>query len=165
MTHTKRMLVIVLLLAAMTLIGACGGAGSTTLADVVEQVAQQGGAAGAIDAAQATVSARSLRVRAAPSATAEVVGGIREGEVYTVIGLSSDGEWVQLAVPAIPGGTGWVSTNYVSVQGAITSATITEAVPVTAPVAAPVAPVSALQLPTPTPPTCRQPKILCPSQA
>jgi uncharacterized protein YgiM (DUF1202 family) len=122
----------------VTLIGACGGSNSTTLADVVEQVAQQGdtdntgdssagATSGAIDDAKATVSARSLRVRADPRPDAEVIGGIKEGEEYDVIGLSSDGEWVQLAVPAIPGGQGWVSANFVSVQGAITGATITEA--------------------------------------
>jgi uncharacterized protein YgiM (DUF1202 family) len=49
--------------------------------------------------------------------------------VYDVTGLSSDGEWIQLAIPALPGGEGWVSANFVSVQGAITGATITEAVP------------------------------------
>lgn len=143
MIYTKRIFITVLLFVAVMLTGACGGSDSTTLADVVEQVAQQGSAgtaAGAIDDAKATVSARSLRVRAEPNPNAEVVGGIKEGEVYDVIGLSSDGEWVQLAVPAIPGGEGWVSANFVSVQGAITGATITEAVTA-----------AAVNLPTPTP--------------
>lgn len=138
MIYTNRILLSILLLVAVTLVSACGGANSSaTLADVVEQVAQgsdeatagdaAGDAAGAPASAQATVSARSLRVRAEPSPNAEVVGGIKEGEVYDVIGLSSDGEWVQLAIPAIPSGEGWVSANYVSVQGAITEAAITEA--------------------------------------
>jgi uncharacterized protein YgiM (DUF1202 family) len=151
MIYTNRILISALLFIAVTLIGACGGSNSTTLADVVEQVAQQGSTevsadssagatSGAIDSAKATVSARSLRVRAEPSPDAEVVGGIKEGEEYDVIGLSSDGEWVQLAVPAIPGGQGWVSANFVSVQGAITGATITEA-----------ATAAAVRLPTPTP--------------
>jgi uncharacterized protein YgiM (DUF1202 family) len=138
MIHTNRILASVFLLLAVALIGACGGADSPSLADVVEQVAQsganadEGAASGAIGDAKATVSARSLRVRAEPSSTAEVIGGIKEGEVYDVVGLSSDGEWVQLAVPAIPGGEGWVSANFVSVQGAITGATITEAAPAAA---------------------------------
>ncbi len=147
MIYTNRILVSALLFIAVTLIGACGGSNSTTLADVVEQVAQQGstdGSAGAtsdaIDDAKATVSARSLRVRAEPSPDAKVIGSIKEGQVYDVVGLSSDGEWVQLTIPAIPGGKGWVSANFVSVQGAITGAAITEA-----------ATAAAVRLPTPTP--------------
>jgi uncharacterized protein YgiM (DUF1202 family) len=142
MINTNRILPTLFLLLAVTLMTACGGADSSaTLADVVEQVAQNGdeiaaaGAADTIDAAEATVSARSLRVRAEPSPTGEVIGGIKEGEVYDVTGLSSDGEWIQLAIPAIPGGEGWVSANFVSVQGAITGATITEAVPAAVPAA------------------------------
>ena len=76
--------------------------------------------------ALATVSVKSLRVRAEPDSDAEVVTGIKEGEQYKVIGLSSDGEWVQLAVPRAPTGRGWVSTNYVTVQGAITDAGVTQ---------------------------------------
>ena len=49
--------------------------------------------------AMATVTARSLRVRAEPSDSAEVVTGIREGEQFPVIGRSSDGLWIQLDIP------------------------------------------------------------------
>ncbi len=76
--------------------------------------------------ATATVSARSLRVRAEPSESAEVVAGINQGETYNVIGLSSDGLWVQLEIPTAPSGNGWVSANFVTVQGAITDAVIAE---------------------------------------
>jgi|GEM_PF-885163 len=76
--------------------------------------------------ATATVSTRSLRVRAEPNETAEVVAGINEGEIYNVIGLSSDGLWVQLEIPAAVNGNGWVSANLVTLQGAITDAVITE---------------------------------------
>ena len=138
MIYTNRILVSALLFVAVTLTGACGGSNSSTIADVVEQVAQGGsegtsstggstGAAAAVDSAKATVSAKSLRVRAEPGPDAKVLGGIKEGQVYDVIGLSSDGEWVQLAIPALSGGKGWVSTNFVNVKGAITGAAITEA--------------------------------------
>ena len=156
MIYTNRILVSALLFVAVTLIGACGGSNSSTIADVVEQVAQQGGegssstgsstGAAGIDSAKATVSAKSLRVRAQPGPDAEVLGGIKEGQVYDVIGLSSDGEWVQLAIPALPGGKGWVSANFVSVKGAITGAAITEA-----------ATAAAVRLPTPTPRLAPQP--------
>ena len=77
MIYTNRILISALLFIAVTLIGACGGSNSSTIADVVEQVAQGGGgengsatggstgAAAAGDSAKATVSAKSLRVRAA----------------------------------------------------------------------------------------------------
>jgi uncharacterized protein YgiM (DUF1202 family) len=178
MIHTKRIQFFVLALLSVALLGACGGSSAATVAEMAADVALSGAAnsavdtqAGTIDAAQATVSARSLRVRAEPSATATVVGGIKEGEVYTVIGLSSDGEWVQLAVPAIPSGEGWVSANFVSVEGAITGATITEAVPAPAPAAADTGADAGadtasgttgfgINLPTPTPAIGPQPEAL-----
>ncbi|MCB9117062.1 MAG: SH3 domain-containing protein [Caldilinea sp.] len=79
--------------------------------------------------AMATVTARSLRVRAEPSDSAEVVTGIREGEQFPVIGRSSDGLWIQLDIPRAPGGNGWVSANFVTVQGPITDATVSSAPP------------------------------------
>ena len=72
------------------------------------------------DAAMATVTTRSLRVRETPSEEAEVVYGVKEGETYRVMSISDDGQWVQLAVADAPDGQGWVSANYVSVNGALT---------------------------------------------
>lgn len=140
MIQSYRTAILLLLLTAALLLSACGGANTTTVTDAIEQALTQPETAeqtnaGPLSQAQATVNARSLRVRGEPSADGEVVGGIKEGEVYDVIGLSSDGEWVQLAIPAIDSGEGWVSANFVSVQGSITDAVITEA-PVAAPVAA-----------------------------
>lgn len=71
------------------------------------------------DGAVATVTASSLRVRAQPSTAAEVVAGIREGEQYAVIGRSSDGLWLELAIPRAAQGRGWVSSNFVTVSGSI----------------------------------------------
>jgi uncharacterized protein YgiM (DUF1202 family) len=75
----------------------------------------------------ATVTARSLRVRAEPSESAEVVAGIREGEQYEVIGRSSDGLWLELAIPQATQGSGWVSANFVTVAGSITDAEVSSA--------------------------------------
>lgn len=133
MIHTYRTIILLVLLSAALVVSACGGgSGNTTIADVMDQVSagldsgETSSAAGPLNPAQATVTARSLRVRGEPSADGAVVGGIKEGEVYDVIGLSSDGEWIQLAVPAIAGGSGWVSANFVEVQGAITEVDVTE---------------------------------------
>jgi uncharacterized protein YraI len=85
--------------------------------------------------AVATVTARSLRVRALPSLQAEVIAGVRQGEQYPVIGRSSDGLWLELAIPRAPQGRGWVSANFVTVSGSIVDVRV-----VTPPV-----------IPTPTP--------------
>jgi uncharacterized protein YgiM (DUF1202 family) len=77
-------------------------------------------------AAQATVIVRSLRVRAEPGDAGEVVFGIKQGEVYDVIGMSDDGLWAQLAIPDAPEGMGWVAVNFVTVEGSIADATVTE---------------------------------------
>ncbi len=72
------------------------------------------------DSAMATVTTRSLRVREAAGEEAEVVFGVNEGETYKVMSISDDGQWVQLAIEDAPDGQGWVSANYVSVNGALT---------------------------------------------
>lgn len=71
--------------------------------------------------AMATVAARSLRVRQTPDETSEVVAGIAAGETYRVVGLSEDGQWIQLAIESAPEGAGWVSANFVTVEGDITN--------------------------------------------
>lgn len=72
--------------------------------------------------AMGVITTRSLRVRAEPNADAEVVTGVREGESYKVLAISDDGEWVQLAIERAPGGSGWASANFVSVNGEISGA-------------------------------------------
>lgn len=79
------------------------------------------------EGATATVTARSLRVRSAPNETAEVIAGVKEGEQYSVLGLSGDGLWAELEIPQAPGGSGWVSINFVSVAGPITDAATSDA--------------------------------------
>lgn len=71
--------------------------------------------------ATATITADSLRVRETPSDDAEVVAGVRGGETYDVIGISSDGAWIQIEIDRSPSGTGWVSANFVTLEGDITN--------------------------------------------
>ena len=100
--------------------------------------------------ATATVTARSLRVRAAPGDDAEVVHGIREGEQYKVIALSSDGAWVQLSIPNAPQGAGWVNANFVTVEGSITDAAVVDNGAAVAAAPTPAAPATAAVVVTPT---------------
>ena len=130
-----RFATLVFLVLATATVAACGS-GKTSGQDVaqaVQQMAAQGaGQAGTNPTALnalATVSAKSLRVRAEPKSDADVIFGVKQGEQYKVIGLSSDGEWVELNLPDAPQGTGWVSANFVTVEGTITDAAVTKVVP------------------------------------
>lgn len=123
------------LLLTLTLLLAVAAGCTSRLAPVTTAADEPAAAASAAAAtddddlagnATATVTARSLRVRAAPSDSAEVVFGVREGEQYPVIALSSDGGWVQLSIPGAPQGEGWVNANFVSVEGSITDAAVVE---------------------------------------
>jgi uncharacterized protein YgiM (DUF1202 family) len=73
-------------------------------------------------------------VRSLPSGTATLLGALKNGEQYQVLSRSSDGGWLELAIPQISGGTGWVSASLVSVIGDITDTPIS-AVPEAAPAA------------------------------
>ena len=106
--------------AADTPAAAAQPAAVTTVAAAADDAALAGNAT-------ATVTAQSLRVRAAPDATAEVIHGIRQGEQYKVIALSSDGAWVELSIANAPQGKGWVNANFVNVEGSITDAGVVDA--------------------------------------
>ena len=132
MKHRFSLVIVFFLLLALA--GCTSRFAPSNAADAVDQPATTGGAtastasteADLADNATATVTARSLRVRAAPTEAAEVVFGIKEGEAYKVIALSSDGAWVQLSIPNAPQGSGWVNANFVSVEGSITDAAVVD---------------------------------------
>lgn len=149
---SKRIGLLVVVLAVGVLVAGCQPITADNMASALAgqevslptPVAEEEAAAGATepvvvnvgDGAVATVTASSLRVRAQPSTTAEVVAGIRQGEQYAVIGRSSDGLWLELAVPRAAQGRGWVSSNFVTVSGSIADAEV-----VTPPVVAAATPV------------------------
>lgn len=82
--------------------------------------------------AVATVTTPSLRVRSLPSATGALIGALASGETYGVLSRSSDGAWLELAIPHLPQASGWVSASLVSVNGDITDTPISQ-VPEAAP--------------------------------
>lgn len=132
----NRLALLMMLLLAVAALTACGSSKTgKDVAQTVKEIAAQnsssqtGAGSQALKNATATVSAASLRVRAKPSSDANVIYGIKQGAQYKVIGLSSDGEWVQLELPDAPNGEGWVSANFVTVEGAITDAPVTKVTP------------------------------------
>jgi uncharacterized protein YgiM (DUF1202 family) len=74
-----------------------------------------------VEPATITISTRSLRVRALPSDDADVVAAVSAGDTFTVTGISSDGEWIQVKIEDGPDGLGWVSAEFVTLTGDITN--------------------------------------------
>ena len=104
---------------SMSLTQTTDAAPTPTPEAIMEDALVEGGA-------MATVATRSLRVRQDPDENSVVVAGIAEGESYRVLALSDDGLWVQLEIDSSVTGNGWVSTNFVSVEGDISSLTAAE---------------------------------------
>ena len=135
----KQILFLIVLVTAVALTGACqpitpeamqralagepGALAPAPQPTATEKATEEAASSGAM----ATVTARSLRVRAQPSESAAVVAGIRQGEQYEVIGRSNDGLWLELAIPQAAQGSGWVSANFVTVAGSITDAEVASA--------------------------------------
>mgnify|MGYP005841125557 CR=1 FL=1 len=137
--NLKRILFMIVLVTAVALTAACqpitpeamqralagepGALAPTLRPAATEKATEEAASSGAM----ATVTVRSLRVRAQPSESAAVVAGIRQGEQYEVIGRSNDGLWLELAIPQAAQGSGWVSANFVTVAGSITDAEVASA--------------------------------------
>lgn len=105
--------------------------------------------------AMATVITRALRVRQEPTVNSPLVGDIANGESYPVIGRSSDGMWLKLALPQFDLGSGWVSVDLVTMRGDITDLPIikipTPPPPTATPIRPPATATPVVELPTPTP--------------
>ncbi|MFZ4663753.1 MAG: SH3 domain-containing protein [Caldilineaceae bacterium] len=93
--------------------------------------------------AQVTMTGSRLNIRSGPGTNFGVIGKALPQEVFVVLGRTSDSTWVQLAVPDLSGGLGWVSANFVRVSTAIAELPVTAEVNASAPTAVP--------LPTATP--------------
>jgi len=74
-----------------------------------------------VEPAKATINADSLRVRQGPGDDYDQTASVKQGETYDVVAMSSDGAWIQLAVDSAADGQGWVSTEFVTLEGDITN--------------------------------------------
>ncbi len=93
-----------------------------------------------------------LNIRSGPGTNFPIIGAARQGDSGTLIGRSQDGRWWQVEAPALPGGSGWVSADFVT-------ATNAENVPV---VASPPTPVPTATRVPPTPAPTRVPPTAAP---
>ncbi len=56
-------------------------------------------------------------MRVGPGLDFDVSGGVSLGELYPVTASDPNGEWVEVEVPAVRYGTGWVFVEYVNLSG------------------------------------------------
>lgn len=110
-------------------------------------------------AAQAEVIGDVLNVRSGPGTEYAVIGQVRRGNSYEVVGRAASGAWWQIC--CVDGDPGWVASNLVRVSGAVDAVAWVEApTPTSTPTAVPasspthLAGVTSTVTPTPTlPPT------------
>lgn len=100
--------------------------------------------------AQVAMSGSRLNVRSGPGTSFPIIAKALPREVFIARGRNADSSWVQLDVPDVAGGFGWVAANYVVVSDPIanlpvssevndTAAPASSAIPLSAPTATPVA--------------------------
>ncbi|MEZ4663662.1 MAG: SH3 domain-containing protein [Caldilineaceae bacterium] len=97
-----------------------------TAAEAAPQGAINLGDAMEMGAAVATITSPSLVLRQAPDEESEVLQELTQGDLYKVIGISTDGTWVRLEALEASGGSGWVAARFVTVKGDITDVPITD---------------------------------------
>ncbi|MEZ4729030.1 MAG: SH3 domain-containing protein [Caldilineaceae bacterium] len=75
--------------------------------------------------AQVAMTGSRLNIRSGPGTTFPVIGKALPREVFIVQGRNADSSWVQLAVPDLTGGLGWVAANFVVVSEPIANLPVT----------------------------------------
>ena len=68
-----------------------------------------------------TLDSSRLNVRSGPSTESVIVAKAYPDEEFTAIGRDGSGEWLQLALPDVEGGFGWVSATYMALSESIDS--------------------------------------------
>lgn len=61
-----------------------------------------------------------LNVRAGPGTTYPVIAKALPEEHFVVLGRNEAGDWIQIALPDVDGGIGWVATEYVELSEPVT---------------------------------------------
>lgn len=75
--------------------------------------------------AQVAMTGSRLNIRSGPGTSFSVVGKALPREVFVVQGRNATSSWVQLAVPDIAGGSGWVAATFVVVSEPIANLPVT----------------------------------------
>lgn len=100
--------------------------------------------------AQVAMTGSRLNVRSGPGTSFPVITKALPREVFVTLGRNGDSTWVQLAVPDVEGGMGWVAANFVVVSDPIATLPVVAEVNEAATPVAPAAPATST-VPQPTP--------------
>ena len=60
-----------------------------------------------------------LRIRAAPSASAQQVGSLNKGDGIQIVGRTAASDWWQVIVPSNPDTRAWIAAAFVDVKGPV----------------------------------------------
>ena len=74
-----------------------------------------------------------LRVRAAPSASAQQVGTLNQGDTAQVVGRTAASDWWQILLPSNPTVRAWIVAGFVDVSGPVDSIPVVSSGSVPAP--------------------------------
>ncbi|MCC9077705.1 SH3 domain-containing protein [Litorilinea aerophila] len=66
--------------------------------------------------ATVTLTDSRLNVRAGPGLTYPIIAKAHPGEVYVALARDADGDWIQLGVPSVADGFGWVSREFMALS-------------------------------------------------
>lgn len=103
--------------------------------------------------AQVAMTGSRLNVRSGPGTSFPIITKALPRELFIALGRNGDSTWVQLEVPDVEGGIGWVAANFVAVSDPIATLPVVADVNDAAQPVAPAAPApSALPQPTPAEP-------------
>lgn len=58
-----------------------------------------------------------INVRSGPGIRYDLIGVLITGQQVPALGRTTGGDWIQIAYPGVPGGTGWVYSPLVSITG------------------------------------------------
>ena len=92
-----------------------------TAATPEEPAAASGATAANAIMATVTLTDARLNIRSGPDASFRVVGKAKPGEELAATGRTSAGDWVRVERSDLPGGTGWVATEFLSFDAPVDS--------------------------------------------
>ena len=83
---------------------------------------------GRLPTARISLEDSRLNVRAGPDASQRVIAKAFPEELYTLLGVSEDGQWVQIELPDVNGGFGWAAAEYLQTDADLSTLPISNAV-------------------------------------
>ena len=87
--------------------------------------------------ASVAMSGSRLNIRSAPGVTGQIIGKALPDEQFIALARTADSAWVQIEVPDLPAGMGWVSAQFVELNEPLADLPVSDETPGEAPPTAP----------------------------